>query len=93
MAFRGPRSADDRFDLEVERVADGVEMRVTSHATAEYQVALRWDAPAGTTPTVESDGVAVPAADITRVTHFGQQSLTLPVTVVAASATLRVVVR
>jgi len=93
MAFRGLRAGDDRFDLEVERLTDGTEMRVTSHATVDYQVALRWDAPAGAMPTVEIDGVAVPAADITRVTHFGQQSIRLPVTGVAAGATLRVVVR
>ncbi|NOY90264.1 MAG: hypothetical protein GXP55_03570 [Deltaproteobacteria bacterium] len=93
MAFRGLRSGDARFDLELERLADGYELRLTSRAADDQAVQLRWDADASETPSFEVDGAPVASADISRVEHFGQQSLSLPVLSLPAGGTLRIVVR
>jgi len=93
MAFRGLRSGDDRFDLEVERLADGYELRILSRASVDHQVVLRWDAALDATLAVEVDGVAVPASELTRREHFGQQSVELPSVTLGAGGSVRVVIR
>lgn len=92
MAFRGLRSGEHRFDLEVERLADGHGLTLTSLATEHHEAQLRWDVELGATLAVEVDGVPVPATDVARLEHFGQQSIQLSVSL-PAGATVRVVVR
>lgn len=85
MAFKGFRSGDARFDLELLRHGSSVTVRISSHAKRAYQVALRWDAPDGSSPRIV---VAGKVLQTTTVTHFGQESLTAPAETLDAGGTL-----
>lgn len=93
LALRGLRSGDDRFDLEVERVADGYDITLTSLASVDHEVTLRWDAELGAPLLVEVDGAPVAAADIVLREHFGQRSIELPAATLAAGATTTITIR
>lgn len=87
MAFKGFRSGDARFDLDVTRDRSTVVVHISSHAKRAYQVALRWDARGKASASASVGGQATPA---TATTHFGQPSLVLPDQTLEAGATLEV---
>jgi hypothetical protein len=77
--YTGLRAGSGRFDLSIERVAGGgVALRLASRADEDWQVDVRWDAPAASPPAFEADGASIAEADVTRLGHFGAVSARTP---------------
>ena len=74
MRFSGLRVGDDRFDLAAARRGDAIDVTITSHASADYAITLRWDATSA--PTLDQNGEAIATTDLTTREHFGLRSAT-----------------
>ena len=85
MSFKGFRSGDQRFDIEVKRDGDLREVSVTSRAVLAYEVALRWDAPLAARVSIEVNGEALEA---TTLDHYEQRSYSVAAQRLGAGETL-----
>lgn len=83
-AFSNLRVGAGRYDLAVERDGEAVVVTVTSRASADATVSVRWDAGDGNPPGFAIDGAPVDEGEITRFAHFGQASARTPPIVLAA---------
>ncbi len=76
-AYTNLRAADDRFDLALHREDDTVVVTVTSRATDDWDVLMRWDQLAPPAATASLDGATLESDDLTVHEHFGAVSLAI----------------